>query len=46
MGDWRDLGSNHWRHDDETYEVVFRPVLVQWRTLERRPKARSPNCVS
>jgi hypothetical protein len=30
MGDWRDLGSNHWRHDDETYEVVFRPVLVSW----------------
>ena len=30
MGDWKDLGSNHWRHDDETYEVVFRPVLVEW----------------
>ena len=30
MGDWKNLGSNHWRHDDETYEVVFRPVLVQW----------------
>jgi len=30
MGDWKDLGSNHWRRDDETYGVVFRPVLVEW----------------